>query len=203
MTTHYITTPLTDNALRAMHIGDEVCLSGTIYTARDAAHKLLVASLKENGNFPIDLAGQTIYYTGPSPTKPNEVIGSAGPTTSYRMDAYPELITIGKLRGMIGKGQRSPAIKAAMQTCGCVYLVATGGAAVLISESIMENNIVLFEELGAEAMRKIEVQNLHLIVATDIYGHDLYEEGPARWQQSCHVTYDRNLAEFVLTPDKK
>lgn len=176
-----LNTPLTDEDVKRLRIGDRVLLSGIIYSARDAAHKRLVALIKEGKPLPFDLQGQVIYYMGPSPAPPGRPIGAAGPTTSYRMDPYaPELIAKG-LKGMIGKGTRSPEVKEAMKKYGAVYFAAIGGAGALMSQSILSAEVIAYPELGPEAIRRLEVKDLPIVVANDIYGGDLYEEGVKRY----------------------
>jgi fumarate hydratase subunit beta len=176
-----LNTPLTDEDVKRLRIGDRVLLSGIIYSARDAAHKRLVALIKEGKPLPFDLQGQVIYYMGPSPAPPGRPIGAAGPTTSYRMDPYaPELIAKG-LKGMIGKGARSPEVKEAMKKYGAVYFAAIGGAGALMSQSILSAEVIAYPELGPEAIRRLEVKDLPIVVANDIYGGDLYEEGVKRY----------------------
>jgi fumarate hydratase subunit beta len=175
--TFHLTTPLTATDTEQLHIGDSVFFSGVIYSARDAAHLRLVKLLADNKPLPFSLPGQVIYYMGPSPARPGKPIGAAGPTTSYRMDAYtPELIATG-LSGMIGKGVRNQAVKDAMQKYKAVYFVAIGGAGALISKRILSAEVIAFPELGAEAVRRLEVKSFPVLVANDIYGKDLYEEG--------------------------
>ena len=172
-----LTPPLTDADLESLTIGDRVLITGTIYTARDAAHKRLVQLLAENRPLPFDLGGQIIYYMGPSPAKPGQAIGAAGPTSSYRMDAYaPELIARG-LKGMIGKGARNRQVKAAMQLHRAVYFAAIGGAGALISRCILSSEVIAYPELGAEAIRRLSVTALPVFIANDIHGGDLYETG--------------------------
>jgi fumarate hydratase subunit beta len=173
--------PLTDQAIASLHAGDRVEITGTIYVGRDAAHKRMVDSLDRGEKLPIDVKGQVIYYMGPSPTKPGKVIGSAGPTTSGRMDAYaPRLMEIG-LKGMIGKGLRAKPAKEAMAKYKSVYFAATGGAAALISQSIKKAETVAYGELGAEALLKLEVEDFPAIVVNDIYGGDAYEDGKKQY----------------------
>ena len=174
--------PLTDKTLEELKAGDNVLLTGVMYVARDAAHKRMVDALDQGKPLPFDIRGQTIYFMGPSPAKPDQPIGSAGPTTSGRMDAYsPRLIAEG-LKGMIGKGMRSPAVKDAMKKYKAVYLAAIGGAGALISKSIKKSEIIAYEELGAEAVRRLEVEDFPVTVVNDIYGGDLYQEGKARYR---------------------
>jgi len=175
--------PLTDATLRELRTGDNVLLTGIIYAARDAAHKRMIEALDQGKPLPFDIRGQTIYYTGPSPAKPGQPIGSAGPTTSGRMDTYsPRLLAEG-LKGMIGKGMRSPAVKEAMKQHQAVYLAAIGGAGALISRSIKKAEIIAYEELGAEAIRRLEVADFPATVINDIYGGDLYQEGKTRYRR--------------------
>lgn len=170
-------TPLRKEDLKDLKIGDRVLLSGKIYTARDAAHRRLAQLIKEGKELPIELQGQAIYYVGPTPPKPGQVIGSAGPTTSERMDPYsPMLLDLG-LKAMIGKGQRSPEVVEAIKRNGAVYLAATGGVGVLLAKAVKSSRTVAYEELGAEAIRELEVEDLPLIVAIDPQGNDLYVEG--------------------------
>ena len=176
-----ITTPLTDETIADLHIGDKLLITGVIYTGRDAAHKRLIELVEKGEEFPFDIHGQIIYFVGPAPAKPGYAIGSAGPTTSYRMDAYsPRLIERG-LKGMIGKGMRSQEVKAAMVKHKAVYLGATGGAGALISKSITKAEIIAYEDLGPEAIRRLEVEDFPVVVINDIYGKDLYDEGVRRY----------------------
>ena len=175
--------PLVAQELETLRAGDSVLLSGTIYTGRDAAHKRLCALVAEGKPLPFDIRGQGIYYAGPCPAKPGDAIGSCGPTTSYRMDAYaPTLCDLG-LIGMIGKGQRSPAVIDAIRRNGGVYFAATGGAGALIAGSVKAARVIAFEDLGTEAIRELQVADLPLIVAIDSEGGNLYEEGPARYRR--------------------
>lgn len=171
----HLTAPLSEADIRSLNAGDIVCLSGTILTGRDAAHKRLCALLDENRELPVDLDGQIIYFVGPCPAPPGRVIGSAGPTTSGRMDAYsPRLIKECRLRGMIGKGDRNQAVKDAMQEYGAVYFAATGGAGALIAKSIVNAEVVAFDDLGPEAIYRLEVKELPLVIAIDAHGKTLY-----------------------------
>lgn len=171
----HLTAPLSEADIRSLNAGDIVCLSGTILTGRDAAHKRLCALLDENRELPVDLDGQIIYFVGPCPAPPGRVIGSAGPTTSGRMDAYsPRLIKECRLRGMIGKGDRNQAVKDAMQEYGAVYFAATGGAGALIAKSIVKAEVVAFDDLGPEAIYRLEVKELPLVIAIDAHGKTLY-----------------------------
>ena len=173
-----LTTPLTQDKVRSLHIGDRVLISGTIYAARDAAHKRMVETLDRGEPLPVDLRDQIVYYVGPSPAKPGQAIGSAGPTTSGRMDAYaPRLMEKG-LSGMIGKGNRSQAVKDAMQRYGTVYFAATGGAGALLSRCIRSYTVLAYAELGPEALAAMEVVDFPVIVVGDVEGGDYYMEGP-------------------------
>lgn len=171
-----IKTPLTFEAVKNLHAGDEVSLSGVIYTGRDAAHKRLCALLDEGKTLPAELKDQVIYFVGPCPAKPGHVIGSAGPTTSGRMDAYsPRLIAECGLRGMIGKGNRNENVVKSMQEYGAVYFAAAGGAAALIAKCIKKAEVVAFDDLGPEAIYRLEVEDFKLVVAIDSYGENLYK----------------------------
>lgn len=177
MTTLKLTTPFYDDVLEKLRIGQRVLLSGVIYTGRDAAHKRLIESLENGQELPVDMKGQVIYYVGPSPARPGQVIGSAGPTTSGRMDIYaPKLIKLG-LKGMIGKGKRLPEVITAMKQYKAIYFAAVGGAAALISKSIIKCEVMAYPEFGPEAIHRLEVIDFPLIVVNDTLGGDLYEEG--------------------------
>ncbi len=177
-----LTPPLSDKDIEGLKAGDRVLISGIVYTARDAAHKRLFDLLKQGMELPFDIRGQIIYYVGPTPPRPGQVIGSAGPTTSYRMDAYsPALIEKG-LKGMIGKGKRSKEVKEAMMKYKAVYFTATGGAGALLSKRIKKSEIVAYEDLGPEAIRRLEVEDLPVIVVNDIRGNDLYIEGEKKYK---------------------
>ncbi|GLI57303.1 fumarate hydratase [Propionigenium maris DSM 9537] len=178
-----LTTPFKTEDLEKLKAGDTVEITGVIYTARDAAHARLVDLLEKGEKLPLELEGQVIYYVGPTPAKPGKVIGSAGPTTSYRMDPYaPKLIEQG-LKGMIGKGARSAEVKAAIKEHKAVYFAAVGGAAALIAKSIKKAEVIAYEDLGAEAIRRLEVENFPAIVINDVHGNDLYEEGQAKYRR--------------------
>jgi fumarate hydratase subunit beta len=169
--------PCSEEEYRSLRAGDRLLISGTLYTARDAAHKRLCALLDEGRELPFDIRGQVIYYVGPAPTPPGYAIGSAGPTTSYRMDKYaPRLLDAG-LKGMIGKGLRNDEVKASMKKNGAVYFAATGGAAALIARSIISSEVIAYEDLGTEAVRKLEVRDMPVIVAVDSDGNDAYAAG--------------------------
>lgn len=182
MAEYTLRTPLTDDDVEKLRIGDSVRLSGVIYTARDAAHKRMIEGLDQGQPLPFDIRGSLVYYVGPSPTKPGRVIGSAGPTTAYRMDPYaPRLMEIG-MKGMIAKGKRSEAVKEAMQKHKVVYLGATGGAAALIAKCVKKCDVIAYEDLGPEAVRRLEVEDMPLVVVTDCHGGDLYIEGRKKYE---------------------
>ena len=169
--------PFDEKTLYSLRTGDRVLLTGTVYTARDAAHKRMIDQLEEGTPLPFDISGQVIYYVGPTPAKPGNVIGSAGPTTSGRMDKYtPKLLEMG-LKGMIGKGYRSNEVKKAIVEYKAIYFAAVGGSVALISRSIKSVEMVAYEDLGTEAIRKLEIENFPVIVVHDVYGGDLYREG--------------------------
>ena len=179
-----IALPLTDETVANLKAGDDVLLSGIMYVGRDSAHKRIVEALDQGKPLPFDIRGQTIYYMGPSPAKPGQAIGSAGPTTSGRMDSYSPRLMAEGLRGMVGKGMRTPAVKEAMKKYRAVYFAAIGGAGALISKAIKKSDVIAYEELGAEALLRIEVADFPAIVINDIYGGDLYEEGKAKYRKS-------------------
>ena len=172
-----ITVPMSRETARSLKAGDSVLLSGVIYTARDAAHKRLCELAAQGKELPLDVKDGVIYFVGPTPAKPGEVIGSAGPTTAYRMDAYsPTLIHLG-LTGMIGKGKRNGTVVNAMKECGAVYFGAIGGCGALLSRCIKKAEIIAYEDLGAEAIRRLEVENFPVVVIIDSEGNNLYETG--------------------------
>jgi len=169
--------PLTEETVAGLKAGDALLLSGIMYTARDAAHKRMIEALERRDTLPFDIKGQTLYYVGPSPAPPGRVIGSAGPTTSTRLDAYtPRLLAAG-LKGMIGKGPRSSEVKEAMKKYGAVYLAAIGGTGALLAKSIVKSEVVAYADLGPEAVLRLEVKDFPATVINDIYGGDLYEAG--------------------------
>ncbi|MEW6387423.1 MAG: Fe-S-containing hydro-lyase [Thermodesulfobacteriota bacterium] len=175
--------PLTDQDVMQLRSGDQVLISGVIYTARDAAHRRLVEALAQGQKLPVDFQGQVLYYVGPSPARPGRVIGAAGPTTAYRMDSYTlDLLKLG-LKAMIGKGKRDPGVIAALSRYKAVYLGATGGAGALISKCIKAAEVVAYPELGPEAIHRLEVEDLPTIVINDCYGGDLYETGVAQYRR--------------------
>jgi fumarate hydratase subunit beta len=179
-----ITPPLSDADVEKLRAGDRVLLSGIVYTARDAAHARLAELLAEGKKLPFDLSGQVIYFVGPTPAPPGRVIGSAGPTTSYRMDPYSPLLVAHGLKGMIGKGKRSPEVLEALARHKAVYFGATGGAGALISRRITAAEIVAYEDLGPEAIRRLTVKDFPLVVINDCHGGDLYAEGRKRFART-------------------
>ncbi|MDA8101052.1 MAG: Fe-S-containing hydro-lyase [Nitrospiraceae bacterium] len=176
-----ITTPLSADVIAQLKAGDRVLLSGVIYTGRDMAHKYMVEGHKKGESFPFDLTGQVLYYTGPTPAPPGRPIGSAGPTTSYRMDKFSPYLLERGLKGMIGKGPRGPEVKEAIRKHGAIYFAAIGGAGALISKAITKAEIIAYPELGTEAVMRLEVKDFPVIVVNDIYGGDLYEMGRAEY----------------------
>ncbi|MDR3277443.1 MAG: Fe-S-containing hydro-lyase [Oscillospiraceae bacterium] len=186
---HHITLPLTTEKNAAITAGDAVYLSGVLYTARDAAHKRFMELLDRGEETPFPIGGAAIYYTGPTPAAPGQIIGSAGPTTSYRMDAYaPRLLDLGLL-GMIGKGARSEAVVAAMRRAGAVYFGAIGGAGALLARCIARAEVIAFDDLGAEAVRRLEVRDFPVVAVIDAAGRNLYETGRAAYLASARAPY--------------
>jgi fumarate hydratase subunit beta len=173
--------PLSQDVIESLHCGDNLLLSGVIYVARDAAHKRLIETLEKGETLPFDIQGQVIYYMGPSPSRPGKVIGSAGPTTSGRMDSYTTRLLKEGLKGMIGKGQRSDEVKKAIVQYKTVYLGAIGGAGALIAKTIIKSEVIAYPELGAEAVRKLEVEDFPATVINDIFGGDLYISGRTKY----------------------
>ncbi|ACA44055.1 hydro-lyase, Fe-S type, tartrate/fumarate subfamily, beta region [Clostridium botulinum B1 str. Okra] len=172
-----INTPLTEDKIKSLKAGDMVLITGTIYTARDAAHKRLIDALEKGRNLPFEVKNSIIYYVGPTPAKPGMEIGAAGPTTSYRMDTYtPKLLNLG-LKGMIGKGKRSKEVIESIVKNKAVYFGAIGGAAALISKSIKKSEVIAYEDLDSESIRKLEVEDLPVTVIIDSKGNNLYEDG--------------------------
>lgn len=172
-----INTPLTKEVIKTLTVGQEILLSGTIYTGRDAAHKRLVSLLQEGKSLPFDIKDQIIFYVGPTPCKPNMVFGSGGPTTAGRMDAYtPTLLSLG-LHGMIGKGYRTQEVKEAMIKYQGIYFGAVGGAGAILSSCVTKCEVIAFDDLGPEAIRRLEVKDMPLVVVIDCLGNDLYEIG--------------------------
>lgn len=177
-----INLPITEKDIAGLKAGDNILLNGALYVARDVAHKRIVEALEKGRKPPFEIKGQTIYYMGPTPAKPGHVIGSAGPTSSYRMDAYTLPLLEAGLKGMIGKGQRTQPVLDAIKKYKAVYFAAIGGAGALISKSIRKSEITAYEELDAEAVRRLEVENFPVTVINDIYGGDLYREGKAKYK---------------------
>ncbi len=183
MAEHHITPPVTDEIIEKLKAGDTVFITGDLYTGRDSAHKKLIELIEKGKDLPIDVKGQFIYYVGPTPARPGKVIGSAGPTTSYRMDSFaPTLHKLG-LKGTIGKGSRSQEVKESLKKYKAVYLAAVGGAGALISQSITEAEVIAYPELGPEAIRRVKVKDFPCIVINDMYGGDLYQEGKKQYQK--------------------
>lgn len=176
--------PLSNDTVDQLSAGDRVLISGTIYTARDAAHKRLVELIRGNRPLPVDLAGQIIYYVGPTPPQPGMPIGAAGPTTSYRMDPYAPVLIEKGLKGMIGKGIRGDAVIEAMKRHRAVYFAATGGAGALISKTIKRAEVVAYADLGTEAIRRLDVEEFPAIVVCDVHGNDLYREGRMKYRRA-------------------
>ncbi len=176
-----ITTPLDDRQVEMLHAGDSVLITGVIYSARDAAHKKLTDLLAEGKPLPFDITGHLLYYVGPSPARPGRPIGSAGPTTSGRMNPYaPKLLAVGS-KGMIGKGEMNAGVSEALQKHKGVYMVAVGGAAALIAKSIVGNRVIAYPELGAEAIAELTVKDFPAIVAQDCHGGNIYKEGVEKY----------------------
>lgn len=178
-----IKTPLKTEDIEKMKAGDIVKISGKIYTARDAAHKKLAELIKNNKKLPFNIEGAVIYYVGPTPEKEGQIIGSAGPTTSGRMDIYTPLLLDKGLKGMVGKGSRADEVLDSIKKNKAVYFAAVGGAAALIAKTIKSSRVIAYEELGTEAVRELEVEEFPVIVINDIYGNDLYVEGQKKYRQ--------------------
>ena len=179
-----INAPLTDDVIASLKAGDHVLITGVMYTGRDMAHKYIVDGHSKGEKPPFDLTGQILYYTGPTPAPPGKPIGSAGPTTSYRMDKYtPTLLKLG-LKGMIGKGPRGQAVKDAMQRHKAVYFVAIGGAGALISKAIRKAEVIAYPELGTEAVMRLDVEDFPAVVVNDVYGNDLYQIGVKKYGEA-------------------
>jgi len=178
-----VRTPLSDQIVNQLRSGDKVLINGIIYTGRDVAHKRIIDLIDRGEALPFDIKGQIIYFVGPTPARAGRAVGSAGPTTSYRMDAYsPKLIERG-LKGMIGKGARSPEVIEAMVKYKCVYMAAVGGAGALISRCITSSKIIAYEDMGPEAIREMVVEDLPVIVVNDTIGNDLYQEGVKKYRR--------------------
>ena len=178
-----ITSPINAETIKELTVGTQVLISGVIYVARDAAHRRLAQALAKGESLPFELKGQTLYYMGPSPARPGQIIGAAGPTTSSRMDIYtPQLLSAG-IRAMIGKGSRSPAVREAIKKNKAVYFVTIGGAGALLARTIKQVEVIAYEDLGAEAILRLRVEDFPAIVANDIYGKDLFEQGRIKYQR--------------------
>ncbi len=183
MAEHRIETPVSDETIAQLRAGDRIFITGHLYTGRDSAHKKLIELVEQGKDLPLDIKGQIIYYVGPTPARPGKPIGSAGPTTSYRMDSYaPTLHSLG-LKGTIGKGLRNEEVKEALKKYKAVYLASVGGAGALISKSIEESEVIAYPELGPEAIRRVKVKDFPCIVINDMYGGDLYEEGKKQYRK--------------------
>ena len=182
MATYNLATPLSKEDVKRLKAGDVVYLSGVIYTARDAAHKRLVELIEKGEELPFDLKGSVIYFVGPTPPKPGEPIGSAGPTTSYRMDSYSPTILKHGSCGMIGKGKRSQEVKDACREYGAIYFGATGGAGALLGKRVKSAEVIAYPELGPEAVRRLEVEDFPVTVVNDSYGNDLYQQGREQFE---------------------
>lgn len=180
----HLETPLTEKKVKELHAGDYVYISGTVYTARDAAHKRMIETLEKGESLPFDMQDQIIYYLGPTPNREGQVIGSAGPTTSSRMDRYaPSLLDRG-LKGMIGKGKRSEEVITSMKKSTAVYFAAVGGAGALLSKCITKSEVIAYDDLGTEAIRRLEVKNLPVITVIDCDGNNLYETAVKEYQKA-------------------
>jgi fumarate hydratase subunit beta len=175
--------PLSTGDIEPLRTGHVVRLDGVIYTARDAAHARMKEAIERDDALPFDPEGQVVYFTGPAPAKPGHVLGPAGPTTSFRMDAYSPLLIERGLRGMVGKGMRSEAVLESMREHGCVYFGAVEGTAALLADCVKEAEVVAYEDLGAEAIQRLVVEEFPVVVVNDLYGGDLYREGRERWRR--------------------
>jgi fumarate hydratase subunit beta len=180
---HHLTLPLTEDVIPTLRTNDYCYLSGTVYTGRDAAHKRMVEALAKGETLPIDLSGQVIYYVGPTPARPGEIVGSAGPTTAARMDPFTIPLLDAGLKGAIGKGGRAPEIARAFAEHSAVYFIAVGGAGALLSRQIKRVEVVAYEDLGTEAMRVMELDEFPVIVCNDVHGGDLLADGKAQWRR--------------------
>lgn len=180
----YITAPINDEITKDLNAGDYVYITGTIYTARDAAHKRMFEAMQEGQTAPFSLKNNIVYYLGPSPAKEGQVIGSAGPTTSSRMDKYTPLLLNNGLKGMIGKGKRSQEVINAIKSNNAVYFAAVGGAGALLSKCIKKAEVIAYDDLGTEAIRKLEVENLPVVVVIDSQGNNLYETATKKYEKN-------------------
>lgn len=183
MADYHLNTPLSDDVVAQLKAGDNVYLTGSILTGRDAAHRKLVELIEAGEPLPVDLEGQAIYYVGPAPAKPGKPIGSAGPTTSTRMDSYSPALMAKGLKAMIGKGSRSQEVKDAIKEYGAVYLAAVGGVAALLARAVTAAEVVAYEELGPEAIRRLEVKDFPTVVVNDVHGNDLYQMGVEKYRR--------------------
>jgi fumarate hydratase subunit beta len=179
----YLHSPLSMKEIEALKTGDVVRLNGVLFTARDAAHARMKEAIEADESLPFDLEGQVVYFTGPAPARPGHALGPAGPTTASRMDPYSPLLIERGLRGMVGKGSRSEAVLESMREHGCVYFGAVEGTAALLADCVKEAEIVAYEDLGAEAIRRLVVESFPVVVVNDLYGGDLYREGRERWRR--------------------
>jgi fumarate hydratase subunit beta len=179
----YLETPLTWEDVEPLKTGDVVRLSGILYVARDAAHARMKETIEDGESLPFDPEGQVIYFTGPAPARPGHALGPAGPTTASRMDSYSPLLIERGLRGMVGKGMRSQGVRDAMREHGCVYFGAVEGTAALLARRVKEAEVVAYEDLGAEAVRRLAVEEFPVVVVNDLHGGDLYSEGRERWRR--------------------
>lgn len=179
----YLDAPLSREDIEPLKTGDVVRLSGVIHTARDAAHARMAEAIERGDSLPFDPEGQVVYFTGPAPARPGHALGPAGPTTASRMDSYSPLLIERGLRGMIGKGLRSKEVRESMQKHGCVYFGAVEGTAALLARCVKEAEVVAYEDLGAEAVRRLVVEDFPVVVVNDLYGGDLYVEGRERWRR--------------------
>ncbi|WP_444876311.1 FumA C-terminus/TtdB family hydratase beta subunit [Actinomycetospora aeridis] len=182
--TRSIRLPLEVDTVRELRSGDSVLLSGPLVTGRDAAHARFAEAIETGARLPFDPDGETLYFVGPTPARPGHAIGAAGPTTASRMDAWSPLLVERGLRGMIGKGRRSEAVKDAMLEHGCVYFGAIEGTAALLSQCVTSSEVIAYEDLGAEAVHRLEVRDFPALVVNDLRGGDLYRDGPARWRRT-------------------
>jgi fumarate hydratase subunit beta len=176
-----LTTPLTEEVIADLRVGDPVLISGELYTARDAAHKRLAQLIAQGTPLPFEPQGQIIYYFGPAPARPGAVIGPGAPTTAERMDAFAPLLMKAGVKGMIGKGKRGPEVRAALKTYRCVYLVAAAGASVLLAKRVVAAETICYEDLGTEAIRRLTVEDFPVLVANDMHGADLYDMARSRY----------------------
>lgn len=183
MSTYHITLPMSKETAAKLRAGDTVFLTGPVYTGRDAAHQRMIAAIEAGEPLPFDVEGQLLYYVGPTPARPGHAVGSAGPTSSYRMDSYTGPLLDRGLVGMIGKGRRTPQLIEKMKETGTVYFGATGGAAALIAQSIKSSRVIAYEDLGTEAIHYFEVEEFPVIVIIDSLGNNLYETGPAQYRR--------------------